>query len=151
MGQKKAELPEGFPPESALPGGRIYMLIDREVVVRGLDTLHFVPGRPVAVRRDDQSKVIAHGGYALTQTPEVEGTPKGPNGHPQDPNSEDYRAEVRVAAEKLLVANQPSDFGANGKPRVDAWQRELGWKPLSEVRDAIWDEVKDEHTRDQGR
>ena len=58
MSQKKAELPEGFPPEDQLPSGRIYMVMDREVIVQGYDTLLFTPGTPVAVHRDDQSKVI---------------------------------------------------------------------------------------------
>jgi len=128
---------------STLPSGFIYMTSEHSFRLTGDGrVLLFGPEKIVPVPKSLQAAALAHGAYPLDGEPAV-----ATNDEPdvrKDPSSEEYRAAVRVAAESLLTSNQPADFGANGKPYVEAWERELGWKPIQSVRDAIWDEVRDE-------
>jgi hypothetical protein len=136
---KKNELPE-------LPSGFIHMVSDHMFSIHGGGHhLTFTPGVPLPVHRSIQSKALAHGAKPVNGEAVYD-----ENDRPDprvDPTSESYRAAVRTAAEKILSSNISADFGANGKPYVHSWERELGWRPLLSVRDKIWEEVKNAHTR----
>lgn len=137
---KTKDLPE-------LPAGFAYMVARNHsfVLHGGVHTLRFTPGKMVSVHHTLQARARAHGAEMLDGEAEVT---KNPKPDPQkDPSSVEYHAAVRVAAEALLAKNDPEDFGANGKPYIKAWEREIGWKPDEGIREKIWDEAKTEFMR----
>jgi hypothetical protein len=110
--------------------------------------LRFEPGLVLPVNSTNQGPVMAMGAKAVvgTATPVVNTAPDPK----RDPNSPEYRGAVREAAERILTANQSSDFGANGKPKISAWEREMGFKPPPAVREEIWDSVRGLHKQSTG-
>lgn len=137
MANEEQELPPGF--------ARMKAPNHPFTLHGGVHTLRFEPGKTVVVHHTLQAQARAHGAEMVKGEAAVE-----KNAEPEaqkDPDSPEYRAAVRAAAEALISSNRPEDFGANGKPYVSAWEREIGWKPIESVREEIWDEVKDENQR----
>lgn len=130
--------------QTKLPPGFIYMSANHSFRLTGEGrVLLFEKDKIVPVPRGLQSQALAYGAFALEGEAQPQENPVAEV--QKDPSSDEYRAAVRVAAEKLLAKNSPDDFGANGKPYVKAWERELKWRPIESVRDEIWELVKDEN------
>lgn len=128
----------GLPP---LPPLFTYMVASHTFRLDGFGHhIRFEPNKPIAVYRDLQPQALAHGARAIGGEAAL-AVQKDPDPR-RDPTSTVYQNAVREAAEALLAANMPSDFGANGKPYANSWRRELGWLPVVEIRDRIWDEVR---------